>query len=295
MLQHLMAQGTALLVEKGKLAANGEYNLSGERYRERKAINTKHALVALGQVCEVRKGTAITRKEVVDGPVPVIAGGQSPSSFHNKANRTGETITVSASGAYAGFVSYFNEPIFASDCSTIQPIQENLLTKFLFHVLKAKQSEIYDLQVGMGQPHVYPKDLAAFQIPLPPLEVQREIVAEIEGYQRVIDGARAVIDNYRPQIAVDPEWPMVEIGRIAAQQKYSIKAGPFGSALKKESYVPDGYKIYGQEQVIRGDAAYGDYYISEEKYQELENCKDSDRRCADKSGRDVWKNPCRPP
>ena len=129
MLQHLMAQGTALLVEKGKLAANGEYNLSGERYRERKAINTKYALVALGQVCEVRKGTAITRKEVVDGPVPVIAGGQSPSSFHNKANRTGETITVSASGAYAGFVSYFNEPIFASDCSTIQPIQENLLTK----------------------------------------------------------------------------------------------------------------------------------------------------------------------
>ena len=50
------------------------------------------------------------------------------------------------------------------------------------------------------------------KIPLPPLEVQREIVAEIEGYQRVIDGARAVIDNYRPQIVVDPEWPMVELG-----------------------------------------------------------------------------------
>ena len=108
---------------------------------------------------------------------------------------------------------------------------------------------------------------------MPPLEVQREIVAEIEGYQRVIDGARAVIDNYRPQIAVDPGWPMVEIGQIAAQQKHSIKAGPFGSALKKESYVPAGYKIYGQEQVIRGDTAYGDYYINEEKYLELESCK----------------------
>ena len=47
------------------------------------------------------------------------------------------------------------------------------------------------------------------QIPLPPLEVQREIVAEIEGYQRVIDGARAVVDNYRPHIPIDPEWPMV--------------------------------------------------------------------------------------
>ena len=51
----------------------------------------------------------------------------------------------------------------------------------------------------------------SIQIPLPPLEVQREIVAEIEGYQRVIDGARAVIDNYRPQIVVDPEWPMVDL------------------------------------------------------------------------------------
>ena len=49
------------------------------------------------------------------------------------------------------------------------------------------------------------------KFPLPPLEVQQEIVAEIEGYQRVIDGARAVIDNYRPQIVVDPEWPMVAI------------------------------------------------------------------------------------
>ena len=89
----------------------------------------------------------------------------------------------------------------------------------------------------------------------------------------MIDGARTVIDNYRPQIVVDPEWPMLEVGQLATQQKYSIKAGPFGSALKKESYVPDGYKIYGQEQVIRGDAVYGDYYISEEKYHELENCK----------------------
>ena len=53
------------------------------------------------------------------------------------------------------------------------------------------------------------------QIPLPPLEVQREIVAEIEGYQRVIDGARAVVDNYRPQIVVDPEWPMVKVGSLA--------------------------------------------------------------------------------
>ena len=53
------------------------------------------------------------------------------------------------------------------------------------------------------------------QIPLPPLEVQQEIVAEIEGYQKVIDGARAVIDNYRPHITIDPAWPLVALERCA--------------------------------------------------------------------------------
>ena len=50
------------------------------------------------------------------------------------------------------------------------------------------------------------------QIPLPPLEVQKEIVAEIEGYQKVIDGARAVLDNYRPHIPIHPDWPMLSCG-----------------------------------------------------------------------------------
>ncbi len=206
------------VAEKTKIAADGEYNLNSDRYRESATINSKFDIVTLGELCEVRKGTAITRKEVVAGTIPVIAGGQSPSSFHNKANRTGETITVSASGAYAGFVAYFNEPIFASDCSTIKPRDERITSTFVFHMMKFKQSEIYQLQVGMGQPHVYPKDLSSFQIPLPPLKIQQEIVAEIEGYQKVIDGARAVIDNYRPQIAIDPEWPMVELGNSALFQ-----------------------------------------------------------------------------
>ena len=65
-----------------------------------------------------------------------------------------------------------------------------------------------------------PAVLAQFQFPLPPLEVQQEIVAEIEGYQRVIDGARAVVENYRPRIAVDPEWPMVALG-----EEFQIESG----------------------------------------------------------------------
>ena len=126
---------------------------------------------------------------------------------------------------------------------------------------------------GIGVRGVTRNFLSKLQIPLPPLEVQQEIVAEIESYQKIIDGARAVIDNYSPHIPIDPAWPMVSIANVAANQPHSLKAGPFGSALKKEFYVPFGYKIYGQEQVIRGDPRFGDYYISKEKHLELESCK----------------------
>ena len=112
-----------------------------------------------------------------------------------------------------------------------------------------------------------------FTFPLPPLEVQREIVAEIEGYQRVMDGARAVVKNWQPRFAVDPEWPTAGIADLVANVPHGFKAGPFGSSLKKDCYVPAGFKVYGQEQVIRGDARFGDYYIDKVKYRELENCK----------------------
>jgi len=87
----------------------------------------------LGEVCEIEKGTSITKAKITNGNVPVIAGGQQPAYYHNQSNRNGQTITISASGAYAGFVNYFETPIFASDCTTIKAKNENnLLTKFVF-------------------------------------------------------------------------------------------------------------------------------------------------------------------
>ena len=77
--------------------------------------------------------------------------------------------------------------------------------------------------------------LAAFRIPLPPLEVQQEIVAEIEGYQKVIDGARAVVENYRPHIHVDPDWPMVELHEICSD----ILSGGTPSTKREEYWKGD--------------------------------------------------------
>lgn len=90
--------------------------------------------------------------------------------------------------------------------------------------------------------------MEGFEIPLPPLDVQREIVTEIEGYQRVIDGARAVINNYRPHIPVDPEWQIVTLGDAAE----SIMTGPFGTSLKESDYTSAGVPVVNPKNIIAG-------------------------------------------
>lgn len=88
---------------------------------------------------------------------------------------------------------------------------------FLYHILGSDQIFVQFKRAATGGVvnNLNSSIVRNLEIPLPPLEVQQEIVLEIEGYQRIIDGARAVVENYRPQIAVDPEWPMVKVGSLA--------------------------------------------------------------------------------
>jgi type I restriction enzyme M protein len=211
----------AHLVAKDKIAESGDYNLIGDRYKVTvNFANQKWPMVELGEVCEIEKGTSITKAKIQNGNIPVIAGGQNPAYYHNQSNRVGETITVSSSGAYAGFVNYFEIPIFASDCITIKSKNENdLLSKYVFYFLKMKQKDIYKLQKGMGQPHVYGKDLAKIKIPLPPIEVQKEIVEQIEVKQKAIDAAKAVIENLEKERRYFDQ----EIGKIKGVEWVELK------------------------------------------------------------------------
>lgn len=134
----------------------------------------------LSQVAMVSKGTSITSAVIESGDYPVIAGGQSSPYSHRVFNQAANVITVSASGAYAGFVWHHDYPIFASDCSVIRSKNEvSVSTLFIAELLKLKQKEIYFLQQGAGQPHVYARDLVLLKLPLPPKAVQREILKHI--------------------------------------------------------------------------------------------------------------------
>ncbi len=118
-------------------------------------------LELLGDIAIIQKGKTITEEKAAKGNIPVIAGGQSPAYYHNESNRDGNIITVSASGAYSGFVNYFKIPIFASDCNTIKSKDEGLIsTSLIFHFLKINTERDLSIARGQAQPHVYADDLS---------------------------------------------------------------------------------------------------------------------------------------
>ena len=168
------------------------------RYEE--LWNTKN-LFLLSEITEIKKGKTITESKTVRGDIPVVAGGKQPAYFHNESNRNGNVITVSASGAYSGFVDYFSEPIFASDCNTIISLDEKRIsTKLIYYFLKSMQNVIYGLQRGQAQPHVYAEDLSKIKIPLPPLDIQQKIVDEIEVLERQEERAVGEIEALKVSI-----------------------------------------------------------------------------------------------
>lgn len=135
----------------------------------------------LGEVCEFCRGTVITQKEAIKGDIPVISGGQTPAYFHNTANRPSNTIVVAGSGAYAGFVSFWEIPIFVSDAFTVEP-HEDLYVKFVFYFLKTIQDKIFLTKKGAGVPHVHGSSIRNFEIPVPPLPIQQEIVRILDTF-----------------------------------------------------------------------------------------------------------------
>ncbi len=156
--------------------------------------------VKIGDVCDVKRGTTITEKQAIKGAVPVVAGGISYSYKHNKANRLANVITVSASGANAGYVNFWDVPIFASDCSTVEPIGNNIDIRFIFYFLRYKQDFINQtMRSGAAQPHVYAKDIAQISLNLPPLAEQKRIAAILDKANE-IKAKRELTTKYLEQL-----------------------------------------------------------------------------------------------
>lgn len=237
-------------------------------------VESKWDTTELGNIKNLvfEKGKSITKQETKDGDIPVVAGGTTFAYYHNQSNRKPNVITISASGANSGFVNYWTQPIWASDCSTIISNDEkNIKIAYVYNYLKIIQNNIYDLQKGNAQPHVYIDDIKKVKIPLPPVEIQQKIVDEIEK----IDKQNNIIQNkilknkeekhnFISSTILSAKTNLVRLNSIV-----DFKRGPFGGSLKKEIFVDKGYKIYEQKHAINNDFFIGNYYITPEKFEEM--------------------------
>ncbi|MCW9732892.1 restriction endonuclease subunit S [Avibacterium sp. 20-15] len=174
---------------------NKHYRIQGGKYANKR----------LDKLAFLQKGQSITSDDVIAGDYPVIAGGQSSPYTHHIANHNGNVITVSASGS-AGYVWYHDYPIFASDCTMIfSKNEDEISTEFLAEVLKLKQQEIYSLAKGGVQTHVYAKDLALLQIPVPSPKIQQKIITHIRQIRQQASNLRQQANEQLVQTKVEIE------------------------------------------------------------------------------------------
>ena len=160
----------------------------------------------LGSVVEFRRGKTITQKETVEGGVPVVAGGLEPAYYHNAANTGSPVITVSGSGANAGFCRLYVTKVWASDCSFADAnMTEDLI--FVYLTIKVLSNGFKQCQRGSAQPHVYPKHVNDLQVLIPnveTLECFRQLVApffiQIGVLEQQIVAAREARDRLLPKL-----------------------------------------------------------------------------------------------
>ena len=266
------APQTGLLVDKDWIADNGDYNLSGERYRENEARSTVWPMAELRNVAHIESGSRQKGGALSSG-VPSIGGEQinndgdlrlEKMKYVSKEHFTqmkkgvlqkGDVLLVK-DGATTGKTAYFdyefqaavNEHVF------ILRAKESTIPQYLYRVVRTNEFQQTLHPYIKGIIGGISLEVGSITIPLPPLEVQRELVAEIESYQRVMDGARAVVDNWRPQFVVSTEWPTIALGDVC-----TLIAGQH---IDKDDYNTNALGI----GYLTGPSDFGDVFPEFEKW-----------------------------
>ena len=227
------------IVAKENISANGDYNLSAERYREAAASHHGFPIVALGESGLFRVESGGTPKSEVEeywgGGIPWATLVDLPASnFISQITSTKRTISekglressakmipansiIVSTRATIGRIAINRIPIATNQGfkNVVIEDSERAIPEYVAMALTRLVPTMQAWATGGTFAEIAKSKFCELQIPLPPLQVQTEIVAEIDGYQKVIDGARAVLDNYRPHIPIHPDWPMVPLGDIA--------------------------------------------------------------------------------
>ena len=262
----------ALAVSRKRLLKSGDVNLSGDRYRETAAVQSKWPMVKLGEVCEVISGQSpdgATYNDRGEG-MPFHQGKteftdcvlEPAKSWTTAPARIAEPHDIVMSvRAPVGPVNLVTQRIcIGRGLAAIRPINSKIEELFLFFVLRGMEDSITGSH-GAAFASINRKEIEAIEIPLPPLEIQRQMVAELDGYRKVIEGARQVIANYKPTIKIDPEWPIKELGLIC--ENLDGKRIPIEKGQRK----PGSHPYYGASGIVDyvdGFIFDGDYLLLSE-------------------------------
>ncbi|PAV08580.1 restriction endonuclease subunit S [Methanocorpusculum parvum] len=160
-----------------------EYNRQQILRPESNSITCKKYL--LSDLAKAFRGGYITKNSHPSGEIPVILGGQEPAYFIDTSNHSGEVVVIARSGASAGYVSYWNQPIFITDGFGYDANSNIILPKYLYYILKNRENELNQTKRGAGVPHVSGEKLSKLEFSIPPLEIQSEIVRILDAFSEL--------------------------------------------------------------------------------------------------------------
>lgn len=265
-----VSKGVSSIVKKEQIAESGEFNLSGERYRENQPVNHNFNSLPLSDLCsEILSGgtPATSNEEFWTGDIPWISSADiagihtaNPRKFitqkaiaESATNLIpkGNIVVVTRVGLGKIVLNDFDLCI-SQDSQGLIVDKEKIEVKYLAYVLSRKVESFKEVSQGTTIQGVTKKQLAEIQIPLPPIEVQKEIVAKIENWQKIIDGARAVTQNYKPEIPINPTWPTVSLGDV-----FKLSSGQF---LSKDQMIEGEFPVYGGNGI---NGYHNKYFIEE--------------------------------
>jgi type I restriction enzyme S subunit len=162
-----------------------------------------YADITLNDVSLAFRGDYITKKSEKNGNIPVILGGQEPAYFINRYNHDGEIVVVARSGVSAGFVSYWNQPIFVTDGFGYEARAGMITTKYLYYFLKNIEKELNAMKRGAGVPHISGEELGKTLIILPCIEEQVRIASILDRFNDlcndIFTGLPAEIESRQKQ------------------------------------------------------------------------------------------------
>ncbi len=251
--------------------------------------------VKLGQVCEIVYGKGLPTKNLKQKGFPVF-GANGIIGFNDKYLYEDPMVLISCRGAYSGKINLSPSKCFITNNSLVLNVKnkKELDEKYLYYSLTAAHKT--KLVTGTAQPQVTINNAVELDIPLPSIPTQQTIVSKIEELFSELDKgienlrlAQQQLKTYRQAVlkwafegrltnenVKDGElpegWKLLKLKDITLD-KEGLRRGPFGSAIKKEFFVMNGYKVYEQGNAINDDPYRGHYYVSEEKYNELKNFK----------------------